>query len=90
MFILKTIWDDEILKLERRLRELKKYQALTREGKKRIEIGTVIVDTEEDIEMKVSKLGNGSNDFEAHPVDSSSARKHGKGYSYLARNWKIK
>lgn len=82
-----TMWDREIAELENRLIEVKEYQRLILEAKKEIKIGVIITDTDSGKEMIVTKLKNGSNDFEADPLDKNGI---GRGYSYMVRNWKLK
>lgn len=79
----------EVNRLEKELAEAvereKRYTAASEE----IQIGVKIVDTETCAEMVVTKLKNGSNDFEADPTNGGNGGM-GRGYHYLVPNWRLK
>ncbi|MFJ8528700.1 hypothetical protein [Bacillus sp. NPDC094106] len=78
-------WIKEAEELELRAKEIRKNAEKIREAMNIIQIGVLIEDLDTEKLMRVSKLKNGSNDFEANPIDAGI----GRGYLYLAENWRV-
>lgn len=77
----------EAEKLEKTAKRLRETAKRWKYGYDNIHMGTIILDLETELIMKVDKLKNGSNDFEAHPVNNS--KDVGRGYYYTVSNWEI-
>lgn len=69
--------------LRRRVAELEEEETRLSVIKSRLSIGTRIFDKDAQKYAVVTKLKNGSNDFEADYEDGS----YGRGYFYLVPNW---
>lgn len=72
-------------KLKARVKELEGEETRLNEIKSKLTIGTIILDLDANKEARVTKLKNGSNDFEADYLDGT----YGRGYHYLVSNWKF-
>lgn len=72
-------------KLKARVAELEKEEEKLKFIKSKIKIGVKIYDLDVGKEAIVTKLKNGSNDFEADYLDGTI----GRGYYYLVSNWKF-
>lgn len=83
-----SYYDNEIIRLEKELKDVKERRNLYEAAKSQIYIGAKIIDTETGATMVVDKLKNGSNDFEASPVVGGNGGL-GRGYFYLVNNWKV-
>lgn len=56
-------------------------------GEENIKVGCLISDKDTGYIMKVTKLNNGSNDFEAKNIEKSNTP--GKGYHFTCSNWRL-
>lgn len=78
-------WIEKAEEFEKKAKQYREFARITKEGIDSIKIGSVIKDLEINKLMKVSKLKNGSNDFEAVSMDDGI----GRGYHYIVRNWVV-
>ncbi|GEM_PF-3358661 len=75
----------DLPRLKARVKELEEREENLAKIKSKLTIGTIILDLDANKEARVTKLKNGSNDFEADYLDGS----YGRGYYYLVPNWKF-
>jgi hypothetical protein len=71
--------------LEEEARMLRKLHQVSEDSKKLISVGCHIIDLDANKVAKVTRLKNGSNDFEASYLDGSYSR----GYHFVVKNWRI-
>ena len=71
--------------LEEEARMLRKLHQESEKSKKLISVGCHIIDLDANKVAKVTRLKNGSNDFEASYLDGSYSR----GYHFVVKNWRI-
>lgn len=75
----------DLPRLKARVKELEEREERLVKIKSKLSIGTIILDLDANKEARVTKLKNGSNDFEADYLDGT----YGRGYHYLVSNWKF-
>lgn len=77
--------EKEVLRLEKELIEAKEVYNRYLYGKEVVNIGVYLYDKEDDEVVKVTKLKNGCNDFEAKYVN----KRYGRGYLFVVNNWRL-